>query len=313
MSSPTISLIISCSTVERQARACLDAIRSTQPIGAVELFLVCWEGVDYSRFAGGFHSVTTVHFPRSSSLNVARSRAVRMATADIVVVTEDHARFDGAWVEQLPVLFAQHAADGVGWTVLPVDRTSYGSWCGYFVEYAVWGPGIPEGPLDMLPGHNCAYRRSALMEHPDLIEHWLQAEYFYHRHLRRQGRTLYFTTRFTVYHGQFHSLKNFAAGDFWYGWGFGYTRLLTEHWGPGRRLLYALAIPLKVPMRWWILLRMPLDRRELSPGFILRHAAGITLGYAAGAAGEFCAYLFGPGKAHTRLTRYEVGFDRSIS
>lgn len=313
MSTPTISLIISCSTVERQARACLEAIRAAQPVDRVELFLVCWEGVEYSRFATGFHSVTTVHFPRSSSLNVARARAVRMATAEIVVVTEDHARFEGPWVEQLPALFAQHAADGVGWTVVPVDRTSHGSWSGYFVEYAVWGPGVPEGPMDMLPGHNCAYRRSVLMEQPELIEHWLQAEFFYHRHLRRLGRTLYFTTRFTVHHAQFHSLAKFLAGDFWYGWGFGYTRLFTERWGYGQRLLYALAIPLKVPVRWWFLLHTPLDRKELPLRLILRHAAGITLGYAVGAAGEFCAYLFGAGTAHTRLTRYEVGYDRSTS
>jgi len=312
MNTPTLSLIISCSTIERQVRSCIEAIRESQPVGTVELFLVSWEGYDYERFAGGFHSVTSVRFPKTSSLNKARAEAVKMATAEIVVVTEDHARFTGPWVERLPAIFAAHDADAVGWTTIPHNTERSASWAGYLVEYGVWGPGVREGRMPMLPGHNCSYRRSALMRDPDMLAHYLQAEYFLHTRLVELRRPLYFTTEFTLVHSQFLSLWKFLLGDFWYGWGFGTTRRQGgERWGIGKRIVYALAIPLKIPLRWMILARSPRDPAFFPKGVLWKHSAGITLGYLAGAVGEFCSYVFGDGQAHRRLTRYEIGFDRS--
>lgn len=311
MTKPTISLIVSCSIIEQQVRSAIEAIQQSQPVASVELFLVSWEGFDYSSIPHGFYSVTSVQFSRMSSLNVGRAQAVRMATADIVVVTEDHARFLGPWVNRLPAIFAEHDADAVGWTAVPHDREKSASWSGYLVEYGIWGPGVKEGYMPHLPGHNCAYRRSALMKDPSMLEHYLQAEFFLHTRLGELHRSLYFTTEFTLDHAQFLSLGKFLLGDFWYGWGFGYTRQQVNRWGLGQRLLYAMAIPLKIPLRWMILIRMPKDPSVFVPGLLLKNSIGITLGYLVGAMGEFCSYIAGAGTSHRRLTLYEIGFDRS--
>jgi hypothetical protein len=165
--------------------------------------------------------------------------------------------------------------------------------------------------MPLLPGHNCSYRRSALLKDPSMLEHYLQAEFFFHMRLGELQRPVYFTTEFTLVHAQFISFWKFLLGDFWYGWGFGYTRRCTQGLSTGRRVLYALAIPLKVPLRWMILIRSPRDPSVVPPGLLWKHCIGITLGYLAGAAGEFLSYILGHGQSHRRLTLYEIGFDRN--
>lgn len=310
MTKPAISLILSCSVAERQVRACIEAIQESQPVSTVELFLVHWDGLDYTPLAKGFFSVATVTFPRTSSLNVARTVAARRATADIVVVMEDHTHITGEWVVRLPVIFAAHNADAVGWTIVPMDRSSHVSWVGYLVEYGIWGPGATDGLQEMLPGHNCAYRRSALFRDESLVEDFLQAENFLHTRIREQGGGAYFTTEFTLAHSQFHSFWKFIAGDFLYGWGYAATRTKINNLGPWKRLFYLLAIPLKVPVRWLILLRAPRDPEFFPRGVLWKHSVGITLGYLAGCCGEIFGYLFGAGQCRRRLTLYEIGFDR---
>jgi hypothetical protein len=312
MSKPSISLILACSSIERQVRSAIEYIQKTQPVGNVELLLVCWEGNDFSSFAKGFFSTKTVTFPRTAGLKKGTAQAVRLSTADIVVFLEDHTRIEGNWVDRLPQIHREMDADVVGWTVMPFDRTSGASWSGYLVEYGRWGPGVKEGYYSMVPGHNTSYRRRALTEFDSQLEYYLVSETLFQGRLVRSGRKLYLTTEFTLTHAQFLSASKFYWADFWYGWAYADTRQKTNSWGYTKRLLFALFIPLKVFIRWGHLMRTPRDPKFFPKGIVLKHAFGITMGFLTGVVGEICGYLFGGSKSQLKLTEFEVGFDRLV-
>jgi hypothetical protein len=307
---PPISLILSCSSIERQVRSAIEYLQQNQPVGKVELFIVSWEGIDFSPLAKGFFSVTTVTFPRTSGLKVGIVQAIRRATTDIVVLLEDHTRLEGNWVERLPQIHREKDADVVGWTMMPFDRISGSSWSGYFVQYGLWGPGVKEGYCTMLSGHNTSYRRQSLIEFDSQLEYYLASETLFHRKLLHNGKKLYLTTEFRLAHAQFLSASLSYRAEFWYGWAYADTRQKTNSLGYGRRLLYAFVIPLKVLMRWGNVLRTPRDPAFFPRGVVLRNALGITIELSASAVGEMCGYLFGTGKSHLRLTEVEVGSDR---
>lgn len=312
MPKPSISLILACSSIERQVRSAIKYIQQTQAVANVELFLVSWEGYDFSSFAKGFFSVTTVTFPRTSGLKKGTAEAVRLATADLVVFLEDHTRIEGNWVDRLPQIHREKDADVVGWTVMPFDRTSEASWSGYLVEYGRWGPGVKEGYYAMVPGHNTSYRRRSLTEFASQLEYYLVSETLFQSRLVRSGKKLYLTTEFTLSHAQFLSASKFYRADFWYGWAYADTRQKTNSWGYGKRMMFAFIIPLKVLIRWGDLLRTPRDPAFFPRWVVLRNTIGITIGFLTGVVGEVCGYLFGGGKSQLKLTEFEIGFDRLI-
>ncbi len=310
MKTPSLTLIISCSSVERQARSCIEHIRETQPVDDIELLLVNWEGYDYSVHAQGFAAVRTVVFPRTGTLKNGLARALRLASAEIVVFLEDHTRIHGKWAERLPQIFKEKGVDAVGWTIVPYDRTSSASWSAYLVEYGLWGPGVREGYYPMIPGHNSSYRRSALMEFDAQLEYYLQSENLVQAEMARRGKRQYLTNEFTLAHAQFLSSFRYYWADFWYGWGYADTRQKTRSWGYGRRIFYAAIIPVKIFIRWAVLLKTPRDPSFFPKGVVARHAFGITMGYLTGVLGEMGGYLFGTWKSQLKSTKYEIGYDR---
>lgn len=312
MAEPLVSLILSCSSIPAQVKAAIDAIAATQPAERIELLLVAWDGLDYRPLATGFHSVTNVSFPPAVGLNVARVQALERATAPIVVCLEDHVRIDGDWVLALPGIFARERCAAVGWTTLPGARESTVSWAGYLAEYGLWGPGTAEGTAhEHLPGHNTAYDRLALLEYRADLPSLMRAESLLHWRMRADGRTLYFTPRFTMRHSQFHRPAHLLVANFWYGWNFGHARRTARRWGLPLRALYAGAIILKPFVRWRLLLGRPRAAREYPRRILQRTWPMISAAFLVGAVGEAFGYLFTSRRAPARLSHYELGFDRS--
>jgi hypothetical protein len=312
MKNASVSVVLACSNIKSQVRGALEFLKKTQPVQCVELFLVTWEGWDFSDLASGFASVTTVSFPTTSGLKEGTARAVRMATTDVVVFLEDHTRLHGNWVQRLPEIHREKGADVVGWTVMPFDRTSEASWCGYLVEYGLWGAGVNEGYSAMVPGHNTSYLRTALLEYDSQLEQYLVSETLFQHRLTSRGKKLYLTIEFSLIHAQFLSFWKFIIADFWYGWAYAGTRQRVNSWGYGMRLMYACVIPGKLIVRWVNLARAHRDPAVFPRSVVTRNIPGITLGFLSGVLGEICGYIFGTRGSQVRLTEYEVGFDRNL-
>jgi hypothetical protein len=310
---PSLALIVSCSSYKEQLRAFLRHIEETQPTEKIELFLCGWEGIDYASLTTQpFFSVKECVFKRSEGLKVGLKHAVHLATADIVLFLEDHTRLLGNWTDSLPVLFSDPAIGAVGWTVEPYNKSNSASWAAYFVEYGLWGPGQQAGVTQQLiPGHNTAYRRNALLELEPNLYFYLLAEMFLQQHLLEKNYKLYFCPDIVLQHQQYLQYSNFLVANFWYGWAFASTRHITKRWNYPHRLLFALAIGLKPFIRWKILLQ-----RSQIPGYyprtlLWKHWFGISAGYAIGALGESVGYIAGTGIEEIPITKYEIGYYRN--
>ena len=313
MKTPQISLIVSCSSIERQARTFLESIALTQTTEQIELFLVSWEGYDYRHFvSGNFWKVHTVHFTRSEGLNEALAKAVTLASAEIIVFLEDHTRMEGDLVAVLPEIYAQGNYPGVGWVVKVGVRATLISWIGYLMEYAYWGPGTPEGiRTDLIPGHNCSYRRDELLALGEQLPKYLLPELIFQWKLLQEGKQFYFTTKLAVRHYQYATLGPLWMGNFWYAWSLAANRSTLLRWSTFKRIVYIGAILLKPLVRWKVLLSLPRDPSYYPQYLLLRCAVGITIGFVVAALGESCGYLFGYShKSVMRLNRYELEFDR---
>jgi hypothetical protein len=182
----------------------------------------------------------------------------------------------------------------------------------YIVEYGLWNQGIHDGVTTRaIPGHNTAYRRKDLIETNALLEVFIQAERIFQLHLLGKGTRFFHTTEFTMFHKHFLTWPEYLKSEFWYGWGYAFTRWKTGHWGRPMRLLFCFGILLKPLVRWWILIKESFARKLFPLTTLLKYSPGITLGYFFGAAGECCGYLLGARSAALRLTHYEIGYVRN--
>jgi hypothetical protein len=296
-----ITAIVPCSTSVRQASAFLEHLVALGEAGAIHLVLITPPGAAAPRVPDGFRSVRRIAVERGWGSEHARALAVAEAATDVVAFFEDHVRFDRPWVEHALRRTREDGAAAVGWTVRPGHAHELIRLAGWLVEYSTWGPGRPAGASDHLPGHNCVYRRDALLGvGPDLP--WLlRAESVLHWHLARRGGTLLFDRDVTFAHYSFPSVALQVRTDFWYGWSFADVRARDEGWGPGTRLLRATLAPL-VPFVRAVRLIRTARGNGTPPGALLRCAPIVALTLSAGSLGEALGTLLGERGAAARLT-----------
>jgi hypothetical protein len=307
---PVLSLIVSCSRIRRQVKQFIDQISATQSVSRFELFLLTWDGHDYlSLVTAPFHSKHQIEFNPRIGINQIRAKAVAMATGRIVVFLEDHVRVEGDLAEVLIPHLDSEKYCAVGWTVKPGNATSKVSWAGYLVEYSCWGPALKSGEIEHVPGHNCAYKRDALVSLGSELPSLLRAESIIHWKLRKEGKRIFFTSEIVLFHNQFHSLAKFLISDFWYAWNFADTRQKAFYWKLPRRWLYAFAFPLIPFVRWKRLVSIANDR-FLPRRILWKCFPLITLSFIFSSLGEAMGYLFGAHHAPVKLSYMELAFDR---
>lgn len=313
MNKPQISLIVSCSAVERQVRTFLDNIARTQTTEQIELFLVSWEEYNYQQLVDArYWNVHAINFPRTEGLNQGLAQAVVLSSAPIVVFLEDHTRMEGDLVSVLPKIYAEGHYSGVGWVIKPGNTESLISWMGFLAEYGYWGPGLSEGPRrNLIPGHNCSYLRSELLALGEELSSYLAPELVFQWKLLDEGKQFYFTTSLSMGHFQFVTMQPFWKANFWYSWNLAASRSTKQRWSLFKKLLYAVAIFLKPIVRWKVLLTTPRDHSYYPKSIVLQSAPGITFVFLIASVGESLGYLFGfSRKSVIEVNRYELGFDR---
>jgi hypothetical protein len=122
------------------------------------------------------------------ALHEARARGVREATADYVVLAEDHCIPDATWAEAiLPHL--DDDWDAIGCRLVPGDTRTARSQAAFLIGYGQWMGPLETGPAPVLPGHNVVLRRERLVELGDELEGLLVVGALLVRRLARRRRT----------------------------------------------------------------------------------------------------------------------------
>jgi hypothetical protein len=218
-----------------------------------------------------------------------RARAVREASAPIVVFTEDHCFPDPDWAA---ALLARHAEPwaAVGPVIRNANPDTMVSWADLFIGYGPWlAPGIA-GPADHLPGHNSSYKVAALLEYGDRLGQLMEAESVLQWDMRRRGHSLFLEPAARAAHTNFARWATFRPVQVMNGRAFADTR--SRDWPTSKRIAFAVASPLIPVVRFARAVR---DARGagIPVSLLLRVAPSLAAGLILDGIGQMLGYAFG--------------------
>jgi len=247
-----------------------------------------------------FQNFRLVKLDRVTPLASANAIGVRHASAPVVVLAEDHSFPERDWAE---ALLARHQEDwaAVGPIVKNGNPETAVSWADYLLNYGPWHEGQPGGPAQMLPGHNCSYKRAVLLRHDENLAGLLRAESVLHQMLIENGERLFLESGAVISHLNFTGFGIFLWVQFQNGRQYAACR--RARWPWWKRTLYFAAAPLIPVLRfvrlWRIDIRFP--RRPSRLRIFVALAAGLV----ADGAGQAAGYLCGRGSSAAVLIQYE--------
>jgi hypothetical protein len=247
---------------------------------------------------------TYVRMPESGGYAAARAEAARRASTPVVAYVEDHATPDAGWAEAvIDAHSGPWAAVGYGFT--NANPEAFWSRVAHLADYGPWAHPAPHGPLRLLPGNNVSYKREALLSLGDRLDELLVVDFNVQDELRAQGRETYSESRALVAH------ENFTYGGGLLAANYSYCRLMAMNrslgWSRGRRMAYAVAVPLTVPaLKLARLLRSLRGRRQLWGGVAVTLPFLIAT-FTWSAVGEALGYLGGDrARAESAFARWEL-------
>lgn len=276
---------------------CLKALETGQ--GArIEIIVADRLGEQARHFIRREHpGVTVIPVAPDTSIPRMRAIAIRKASAPAVAVIEDHVIVPPGWARAMLDALAT-AGDAVGGTVDNAATGTWVDWSAFLCEYSATLPPLPAGPADWLPGNNVIYRTETLRRLAPVLDEdkW---ENRLHDAIRSAGGTLTRRPEIVVGHKMHYSFGLYMAQRYLYSRSYAGARSVTMPWS--RRLPMGLAaLVLLPPMMFLRTIRNVRSkgrhRRELLQALPLLVPFCLSWG-----AGEAVGYLFGPGKALSRV------------
>jgi hypothetical protein len=249
----------------------------------------------------GFHSYQVIRVNSFSSIAHVNAIGIRLATASVIALGEDHSFPEPDWAEHL---LARHQGNyaAVGPQVVNGNPGSLISWADFLIGYGLWMNISAEGEIDLLPGHNSSYKREILLSYGDQLQRMLESESVLHWDLRARGHKLYLEVKARTHHMNFSLLKSFLAASFYNGRVFAAHR--AAYWSPIKRIAFvggSVLIPLVRLNRLLGQLHASDEWNRLFPRILPSLMAGLAIS----ALGEMFGYGLGVGDAKERLPQFE--------
>jgi hypothetical protein len=246
-----------------------------------------------------FPQATIVEVAPNTTLPEMRTIAYEHTRAALVAVTEDHCVPAEGWLGQILAAFEGQPEDvaAVAGVVENGVHDNGFDWATYLCEYSYFSAPVAEGPAEVLPGMNVAYRRSALQSVPreKLVEGFWETTV--HPYLIGQGKTLLSRNAVKMYH-----CKKFSLGLF-FSQRFVYSRYYAGLRFPPAakpKRAFAAAASLALPPLLFYRMTTAALRKKLG-GEFLRASPALAALVVVWALGEIWGYVFGPGDALARI------------
>ena len=289
---PHVSVVVASNRSRTLLDDCLAALLDQCERARAELIVARDDDEEGLRaIAEAYPSIRLVAVKRGASIPELRGAGMRVATGDIVMLTEDHCVPGPRWVEEL-CLGVDSVAEIAGGGMDNAQRERAIDWAAYFSEYGLFATtrSDTDGPMQ-LTGANVAYHRSIV----DDVVAWASAgewENVAHERLRARGSSMHFVESAPVYQNKSYEFWDFCRDRYEHGRDYARTRLVEER-GARRWLLTAITPLLPVvivsrvaraaaPTRWAAFVR----------------ALPVTLAFVtAWSVGEAVGYIKGPARA----------------
>ena len=269
-------------------------------------------GFDLAMLGGGdFAACRIVEAGPITERGAAAAIGMLAASSPVVGLIEDHSYPAPEWAD---ALLRAHAGawSAVGPAVDNANPESAASWVNYILSYGGFAPPVEAGERDLLPWHNSAYKRDAIIPFGDRLGPLLEWEGALQAELRAQGHTLYLEPAARTAHGNVSRMWSTVGLNVQRGRALGAMRAEREGWPTWRRAVQAAAFPL-FPLLQLRHVLASMRRMSVPPSLRPRVYAGLagTLGVLAAA--EAWGLLVGVGDAIARMEDYELHRGRHLS
>jgi len=282
--------------------------------GSLEIMIVapssCMMGLP-REIAQTFARVEIVGLREISSLGRAYAAGIERATAPLVAFGEDHSFPHFDWAERLVRAHREPWA-GVGPLIRNANPESVIAVADFLIAYGPWSEPAQSAEVEHLPGHNCCYKRSLLLEYGSSLADMLEAESVLHWDLRRSGHRLYLESAARTSHVNFSNFWSWLAAQYYWGRIFGAFRAGNENWSPARRAWFAVAGPL-IPlvrlcriMQWY---SQPAAQKTNLVPFLF---PALCVGLAFDGLGQMIGYSLGVGSALRKGFAFEFHRERHL-
>jgi hypothetical protein len=226
------------------------------------------------------------------AIDLARAElaAFHAATARYVVFAESCSYPRPGFVDAIVEAGRSDQWAVVGPAMANANPESATSWAAMWINYGPFFHTHDRGAVDLLPGHDSAYQRSALLSLGDDLDDLVQSLTAVQVELRARGYRLYLEPSACVEILNVSKPGWYLADQF--GKGRQFATLRRRRWPIAQRLLYAAGSPLIPVVRLNRILAFLRKRGRIHELWRGRRLALLAGGLITGAAGEFAGYLF---------------------
>lgn len=271
----------------------LKSFLATQPTEKLEIIFIYPEGLPFSfhqdeRFGG---VIRMTYGPKDFFAVI--KKAIEIAKADFILFQEAHTDLKVNVIDTFLRLIQTNQYACIGSLVYPGEGLSFTDWVAYLGHYSSWGPGTKGGDGHTnIPGHNCVYKKSALLDLGNQLEVYFYADSIIQWKFLEKGLKLYLTDETFLIHDDKMTFSELLVENFWYGWIFSYARRRANNWGWGKRLFYSVAVFAKPLIRLRSLLKIPLRNYPIAGSRLPAILAAVLLNFYWNALGESFGVLF---------------------
>jgi hypothetical protein len=299
--------------VRDRAQQVLDRLNVQTEAAQMEIVVADVGCGSHPRLKAATDGVPTVYIERSPDepWGEVKAAAVRAAKGTVVAFIEDHSLPLVNWAEAV-IRSSRENWVAAGYTFVNANPGTYLSRAGFITDYGEWAYPMPECRVRQLPCNNVAYRREELVRLGDKLGAMMHSDIALHEHFARQGKRLTIIRDATVAHQNHEQAGVLLRGNFAHCRVIGASRVQQGNWKWPRRLGYAIAVPILVPlMKLGRLMRAPL-RRPVLWGATLASLPIATAVFVWSAIGESLGYLCGFGNSLQQFKEAEVSVLRSV-
>jgi hypothetical protein len=253
-----------------------------------------------------------VHTPAAGAASVMEAKALgaRTARADFVAFLEDHCHASPRWAAEVWHGFEQ-GADLVAYAFSTMNPVTYVSRSFLVLAYGPWMSPVTTGWVPTASWMNVAYRASWLRPLLDELGTWMSCEPLLHARLRAGGARCWQAAEAHVHHVNHPRLIGACRDSAVWQRVFAATRVRVEGFGPARRLLYGLTVPLAAPVLILARLARKMSRNGAHRRAFWKAVPALLAIYTWGSLHEALGYLFGMGDAARDTLEIETADPRS--
>ncbi len=240
---PKLSVIVPALRGYDTVLAALDSWEAQSCRDQLEILVLCPTRAETGTLPSGQIVVPT----GSMLLHQARFAGVLLASADYVMLAEDHCIPDRLCAQAILDRLVE-GWDAVGPALRSARPTKNWSVASFLLGYGEWMISGVGGPVTVLPGHNPVLRKKSLLDLGPALEHELIVAAFLVRRLHSQGQRFYLEDQASMRHFDQPDWKKQTRIFYYVGLGFGAMR--SRQWPWAGRALYWLAAPVIAARHW---------------------------------------------------------------